>query len=378
MFIGIIKENTQKEKRICLVPASCSKLIDSGMRLVIEKDLGLHLGISDKEFLKVGCKIEPDREKLISGCDMIVRINKPDLQEASLLKRGCIHISFLDPFKERQLLHVLTQNEISSISLEMIPRTTYAQKMDVLSSQASLSGYVAVILAAERLAKIFPMMTTPSGTIAPSRVFIVGAGVAGLQAIATAKRLGAVVEAFDTRSEVEEQVKSLGARFVKIDLGETGQTKEGYAKDLCDQQIQKQREAMKKICSNSDVVITTAQVFGKKAPLLITKEMIEAMKPMSVIVDMAVEGGGNVELSQADREIAHNQVKIIGLRNLPNRVSLVASQMISNNIVSLLEELWDQEKQTINLDTENEILKGCLISHKGSIINEKVEQAING
>ena len=228
-----------------------------------------------------------------------------------------VHASLLDPFNEKELIQKFAERGISAISMELIPRTTRAQKMDVLSSQANLGGYEAVILAARHANKIFPMMTTAAGTILPAKVFIIGVGVAGLQAIATAKRLGAKVTAYDTRPVVEEQVKSLGAQFFKIDLGETGQTKDGYAKALTEEQIQKQRDAMKKTCGDSDVVITAAQVFGRRAPILVTAEMLNAMKPGSVVVDLAVETGGNVEGVVYDQVTDRNGVKIVGIANLP-------------------------------------------------------------
>jgi NAD(P) transhydrogenase subunit alpha len=254
----------------------------------------------------------------------------------------------------------------------MIPRSTICQKMDALSSQANLGGYEAVILAARYSNKIFPMMTTPAGTILPSKVFIIGVGVAGLQAIATAKRLGAKVTAYDTRPVVEEQVKSLAAQFLKIDLGETGQTKEGYAKALTEEQIQKQRDAMKKTCGDSDVVISAAQVFGRKAPILVTAEMLDAMKPGSVVVDLAVETGGNVEGVAYDRVIDRNGVKIVGLANLPGRVPLHASQVYAANLAALVEEFWDKKEKTFVLRPDDEIMKACLVTHGGRIVNEKL------
>jgi NAD(P) transhydrogenase subunit alpha len=256
--------------------------------------------------------------------------------------------------------------------MEFIPRTTRAQKMDVLSSQANLGGYEAVILAARYANKIFPMMTTAAGTILPAKVFIIGVGVAGLQAIATAKRLGAKVTAYDTRPVVEEQVKSLGAQFLKIDLGETGQTKDGYAKALTDEQIQKQRDAMKKTCGDSDVVITAAQVFGRRAPVLVTAEMLNAMKPGSVVVDMAIETGGNVEGAVLDQVTDRNGVKIVGIANLPGRVPLHASQVYSANLTSLIEEFWDKQNKNFVLKLDDEIIKGCLITYGGKIVNEKL------
>ena len=267
----------------------------------------------------------------------------------------------------------LASAEISSISMELVPRITRAQKMDALSSQANLAGYSAVIESSRTLSKSFPMMMTAAGTISPARVFVVGVGVAGLQAIATAKRLGARVEAFDTRPVVEEQVKSLGAKFVKIDIGDTEETDQGYAKELTPEQIKMQQEGMKKVCSQSDVIITTAQVFGRPAPRIITQDMVEAMQPGSVIVDMAVSTGGNVEGSKNDEYVFHEGVTIIGMSNLPGEVAKDASQVFGANIFNMIEEFWDKENKIINFDLEDEILSGCVITHKGTIVNESAK-----
>ncbi len=373
MFIGIPKETHPGEKRVPIVPLTVDKFIKSGAQVIIESGLGLTIDIKDEEYRKAGATIQPEKRDLLNSSDLILRLRKPNIDEVGLLKKEAIHISFLDPFNEKVLVEEFAKNQISTISMEMIPRTTKAQKMDALSSQANLAGYVSVILAAERLNKIFPMLITPAGTITPTRVFIIGAGVAGLQAIATAKRLGARVEAFDTRPVVEEQVLSLGAKFVKIDLGETGQTKDGYAKTLTPEQLEKQRQGMAKVCSQSDVVITTAQLFGKKAPLVITKDMVAQMKPGGVIVDMAVETGGNVEGSQLNQEVLINGVRIIGLGNLPGHVAFHASQMYSANLYNLVEEFWDKQSKTFKLNLDDEIIKGCLITHQGKIVNEQVK-----
>ncbi len=259
----------------------------------------------------------------------------------------------------------------------MLPRTTVAQKMDVLSSQANLGGYMAVIQAAEEMDKILPMMTTPAGTIKPGRVFIIGVGVAGLQAIATARRLGARVEAFDTRPVVEDQVKSLGAKFVKIDLGETGQTKDGYATQLTPEQIRKQKEGMAKACAQADIVITTAQLFGRPAPRIVDAGMIAQMQPGSVIVDMAVETGGNVEGSEVDKVTEVNGVKIIGFANLPGRVATTASQMYSSNLANFIDHFWDREAKQFNLNLEDELIKGSLMTYEGEIFSETYKSIMN-
>jgi len=372
MKIALPAENHPAENRVPLIPEHVAKLVNAGADISIESGLGKTLRITDDEYSAAGASVLADRKALFAEAEMVLRIGKPTLEEIGMLRRGCVYVSLLDPFNEKELIQTFVAKRISSISMEMIPRITRAQKMDVLSSQANLAGYVAVIIAAERLGKIFPMMMTPAGTIAPARVFVIGVGVAGLQAIATAKRLGARVEAFDTRPVVEEQVKSLGARFVKIDLGETGQTKDGYAKALTDEQLQKQREGMAKVCSVSDAVITTAQLFGRKAPLIVTEEMVRGMQKGSVIVDLAVESGGNVAGAQVDQEIDRDGVLIIGLRNLPGRVAVHASQMFSSNLYNLVEEFWDREQKTINLDFDDEIIKGCLITHQGKIVNEMI------
>ena len=370
MKIAIHKEIQPNEKRIPMIPADVSALTNLGIIIEVESGIGEKIGIPDSGYSDAGAKVIANRESLLSSADLVVRLNKPPINEINLLKKDSIHISFLNPFGEKELVNSMLKHEVSAVSMEMIPRTTKAQKMDALSSQASIAGYAAVLIAAERLNKVFPMMMTPAGTIAPAKVFIIGAGVAGLQAIATAKRLGARVEAFDTRPVVEEQVLSLGAKFVKVDLGETGQTKNGYAKSLTDEQLKHQREVMEKHCVQSDIVITTAQVFGKKAPLILTKDMIEKMQPGSIIIDMAVESGGNVEGSVIDEEIDLQGVKVIGVRNLAGQKAYHASQMYSSNLKNLITEFWDKENKIFNLDVENEIIKGCLVTYKGKIFSE--------
>jgi NAD(P) transhydrogenase subunit alpha len=372
MNLAVPKEVHPGEVRVALIPEHVAKLAKAGADVAIESGLGQTLRIADEKYTEAGASVVANHNQLIQNADALLRIRKPLAEEVALMKPGCIYISLLDPFNERELIDMFVTKNISAISMEMIPRITRAQKMDVLSSQANLAGYVAVILAAERLDKILPMMMTPAGTISPARVFIIGVGVAGLQAIATAKRLGARVEAFDTRPVVEEQVKSLGARFVKIDLGETGQTKDGYAKALTEEQLQKQREGMAKVCALSDIVITTAQLFGRKAPLIVTGKMVHGMSKGSVIVDLAVEGGGNVAGSQIDKEIDVDGVRIIGLSNLPGRVTVHASQMFSSNLYNLVEEFWDAEEKRFDLNFEDEIVKGCVITHQGEIVNEMI------
>ena len=361
------------EKRISITPDFLKKYIASGLQVSIEKSMGEHLGFLDDNFKDLGAEIV-ERKKGFLEADIICSVNKLSEEDLSEIKENSLIISFLDPFNDQELVENLRVKKISSISMELIPRTTRAQKMDALSSQANLGGYAAVLIASNILSKSFPMMMTAAGTISPSKVFVVGVGVAGLQAIATAKRLGAKVEAFDTRPVVEEQVKSLGARFVKIDIGETEETAQGYAKELSAEQINLQRAGMKKVCSSSDVIITTAQVFGRKAPVIITSDMIEDMQPGSVIVDMAVGTGGNVEGSVPDENLELNGITIVGNTNLPGEVAIHASQVYSANIFNLIDEFWDQKNSILEITTSDEILSGCLVTHKGEFVNSMVKE----
>ncbi len=360
-----------------MVPADIAKLVGKGVAITVESGMGEPSRHPDRAYQEAGARVSTERTKLLSETDVVLRVRKPPLSEVGQLRAGCIHVSFLDPFNQAELVDELARCNITAISMEMLPRITRAQKMDALSSQASLAGYVAVILAAERLDKIFPMMMTPAGTIAPARVFVIGAGVAGLQAIATAKRLGARVEAFDTRPVVAEQVESLGAKFVQVDLGDTGQTAGGYAKELTREQQQMQQEAMAKVCAHSDVVITTAQLFGRPAPRIITRQMLEPMAPGSIVVDLAVESGGNVEGSELDREVELNGVRIIGLANLPGRLAVHASQMYSANMTALVEEFYSEEAESFSLDFDDEIIQGCVITHGGEIVNPMLRDLRN-
>ena len=366
----------ESENRVSILPETVKKLVELGISVEVEASLGKTVHVSDDLYASSGASISNDRNSSLSSSDVTCRINKPEKEEVSFLKKNSIHISFLDPFNEIELVNEFANSNISAISMELIPRITRAQKMDALSSQANLGGYAAVIEASRCLGKSFPMMMTAAGTISPSKIFVIGVGVAGLQAIATAKRLGARVEAFDTRPVVEEQVRSLGARFVQIDIGETEETEQGYAKELSKEQIKMQQEGMKKICSQSDVVITTAQVFGRPAPRIVTKEMIEVMKPGSVIVDMAVSTGGNVEGSLAEETVIQNGVTIVGLSNLPGEVAFDASLVYGNNLFNLIEEYWDSENKKFDFDITDEILSGCVVTHEGDIVNNMVKDRI--
>ncbi|MDG1207182.1 MAG: NAD(P) transhydrogenase subunit alpha, partial [Pseudomonadales bacterium] len=288
MQIAVPSEIHANEKRVALIPDSVKKLTKAGLDVMVESGLGVQAGFADSDYTDAGATISNDRAALLGSGGIVLRVQKPTLEEVAQLAKGTLHISYLDPYNETELVDALAAQGVTAISMEMIPRTTRAQKMDALSSQANLAGYVMVLLGASKLNRILPMMMTPAGTLSPARVFVIGAGVAGLQAIATAKRMGAKVEAFDTRSVVAEQVQSVGGKFIEIDLGETGQTKDGYANALTPEQIELQQQGMKDVISKSDIVITTAQLFGRPAPLIVNGDMVAAMKPGSVVVDMAV------------------------------------------------------------------------------------------
>lgn len=378
MQLFVAKPTDSEETRVPILPADAGRLAGLGAQVGVEAGIGESIDIADSEYKEVGAEVFADRKDGLSKADMVLQMSIPRSEDIRLLRERCVLVGYLDPFRNSKMVKELTTQGVSGISLEMIPRTTLAQKMDVLSSQANLAGYVAVILVAARQKIIFPMMMTPAGTISPARVFVIGVGVAGLQAIATAKRLGARVDAFDVRPDAQEQIRSLGAKPLVVDLGETGQTKEGYAKQLTSEQLDKQRQAMAKQCAQSDVVITTARVFGRKSPIIVTNEMLDGMKPGSVVVDLAVETGGNVESSEFGKEVERNGVLIIGLPELQRRVPVPASQMFSSNLYNFVEHFWDKEAKRFQLDLDDEIIQGCLITHEGQIVHPTIKTALEG
>ena len=365
-------ETNPAETRAAVSPGTVTKLCELGLTVSVEAGVGLKSDYPDAAYKEAGAEIVANAAAGYAQADIVARVNKPTPKELEQLKPDTLHISFLDPFNEKELIGDLAKRNISAISMEMIPRSTLAQKMDALSSQANLAGYAAVILASDRMRKILPMMMTPSGTISPARFFIIGVGVAGLQAIATAKRLGARVEAFDTRPVVEEQVKSLGAKFIKVDLGDTGQTDQGYAQALTSEQLDKQRLEMAKACARADVVITTAKLFGRKAPLILNHEVLEQMQPGSILIDLAVESGGNVEGSKVGEEVVtNNGVRIIGPENLEGYYPKDATLMLASNFYNLIEHFWDAEAKDFQYKEDDEILNGCLITKDGTIVHER-------
>jgi NAD(P) transhydrogenase subunit alpha len=373
MILFAPKEIDSRETRAAITPSTAKRLVDKGIDVQVEKGIGELSGYKDQEYLDAGAQVVNDRLDALSRSEIVFRVRKPSIEEIELTKEGCIHLSFLDPFNDPESLNAMASNGITGVSLEMIPRTTLAQKMDALSSQANIAGYTSVIYAAERLDKVLPMMMTPAGTISPAKFFVIGIGVAGLQAIATAKRLGARVTAFDVRQEALEQAESLGAKALRIDLG--GEANEGgqvYAKELTPDQLEKQREAQAKVCEDSDVVITTAKVFGRKSPILLKKDVIDRMKNGSLIVDLAAESGGNVEGTVVDEEVVtKNGVRVVGLSNFEGMAAYHSSQVFSANLGSFIEHFWNDEEKVFNLDLDDEILAGCVLTNKGKIIHEK-------
>ena len=368
----VCKEKDERETRVALIPDDIKKLVSMGFEFKVVSGAGLKSGFSDEAYKTAGASIVAKEEDAYDDSEIIVRIMKPESIDG--IKKDTLHLSYMDPFNEKELLNKFAAQGIQAVSLEMIPRSTLAQKMDVQSSQTSLAGYVAVGNAAAKLPKILPMMVTPAGTINPARVFIIGVGVAGLQAIAPAKRLGARVDAFDTRPVVEEQVKSLGASFVKIDLGEMGQTAQGYAKELTPEQIAKQKEAQAKVCEKANIVITTAKVFGRKAPRLIEKNVLDRMMPGSIVVDMACSTGGNVEGSKLfENVVTENGVTIMSGDLLERQVPYDASKMFSGNITAFLTHagFYNKEAKEFNVNMEDDIMKGCLLTQGGQIIHER-------
>jgi NAD(P) transhydrogenase subunit alpha len=370
------KETEPVETRAPLLPIDVSKLAELGAVVEVQAGIGECIHIPDEAYEKAGAKVSSDRGASLSNANMVLRVSAPSGEDIYCLAEGCIHVSHMDPFSNVDVIKKLAARKVSGISLEMIPRTAIAQKMDVLSSQDNLAGYVAVILAAERQRKIFPMMITAAGTIQPARVFVIGAGIAGLQAIATAKRLGARVDAFDVRPEAQEQILSLGARPLSVDVGQIEKTKDGYAKQLTDEQLRRQRQAMAKQCAQSDVVIATAKVFGRKAPLIITNQMLDGMRPGSLVIDLAVETGGNVESSELGKEVERRGVTIIGWPELQRHVPVPASQMFSSNLYHFIDHFWDKEAGSFRLNRDDEIMQSCLVTHKGEIVCPVIKTAI--
>lgn len=358
---------------MALVPDTAAKLIAAHLQVSVETGAGASAFIADEVYEQAGVEVVEGAPSLLRKADAVLKVQAPAAAEVDLLKPGSVLISFLQPATQGDVVKALAGRGVTAFSLELLPRISRAQSMDALSSQASAAGYKAVLMAAERLGKFFPMMMTAAGTVAPARVLVMGAGVAGLQAIATARRLGAVVSAYDVRPAVKEEVQSLGATFIALPL-ETQEGEGGYAREQSEEFLGKQRELIGEHVAKSDVVITTAAVPGRRAPLLVTGEMVKAMRPGSVIVDLAAETGGNVELTQAGKDVDVAGVTIIGTRNVPSTMPLHTSQLFARNVANLLLHLV--KDGAIALDFNDEITKGSCVTHGGEIVNERARQLV--
>ena len=381
MIIGIPREILEGENRVAVVPDVASKLIKAGFQIHVQKDAGLKAGFTNDKYESAGVKVIDNVEEIFNSSDIILKVQRPQVNpelnkhEIDLIKKGTLLITFLYPLHYYDLASQCAKKEIDVISMDMIPRTTLAQKMDALSSQANISGYKSVLITANLLGKIFPLMMTAAGTISPAKVVIMGAGVAGLQALGTAKRLGAVVEVSDIRPAVKEEVQSLGGKYIEVETDASMEDERGYAKEASEEFLKKQKELIFKHVTEADIVITTALVPGKKAPVLVTEEMVKNMREGSVILDMAVEFGGNCEVSEKGKTVKKYGVTVVGEPNLPSLVPYHASEMYSKNILNLISYLNKEGKVELNL--EDEIVKGSLITYKGEIINSRVKELLS-
>jgi NAD(P) transhydrogenase subunit alpha len=380
VIIAIPQEILPGENRVAIVPDVAAKLIKAGFEIRIEKDAGIDAGFTNKKYEAAGVKVISDLSELYNGADIVLKVQRPlehpDVKkdEIELIKEGTLLITFLYPLFHYELAKKCAEGKINVISMDMIPRTSLAQKMDALSSQANIAGYKSVLMCANELGKIFPLMMTAAGTISPAKVVIMGAGVAGLQALGTAKRLGAVVEVSDIRSAVKEEVHSLGGKFIEVETTEEMQDESGYAKEASEEFLKKQKELIFKHVTEADIVITTALVPGKKAPVLVTEEMVKNMRPGSVILDMAVEFGGNCEISELGKIVKKYGVTIIGEPNLPSLVPTHSSEMYSKNILNLLIHISKEGKVELNM--EDEIVKGSLITYNGEVVHPMIKELL--
>jgi len=372
MRISVPKESAASERRVALTPEVVERLVRSGLEVAIEPGAGLGSHHSDEQYREAGAKVEAGAG--LSG-DVVVKVQPPSLDEVGQLREGAVLIGFLQPFTSPELVRALAQARVTALAMEAIPRITRAQTMDALSSQATVAGYQAALIAARELPRFFPMLTTAAGTIRPAKVLVLGAGVAGLQAIATARRLGAIVFGYDVRAAVREQIESLGARFLEIDLGiEDAEAQGGYARPLTEEEQQRQRELLADAIAGMDAVISTAAVPGRRAPLLIIEDAVRRMPAGSVIVDLAAETGGNCELTKAGETVEAHDVKVIGPVNLPSAMPDHASQLYARNIQALLELVTEEGK--LALDFDDEIVRSACITRDGEIVHEGVRQAI--
>ena len=375
MRVAVLKETRSAENRVALVPLGVKNLVKRGLTVTVQTGAGETSGVSDLMYREAGAEIAASAQETLEDAKLILVVNPPSSNELAHLSEGSILVGFLDPLSDPDLVSRLIELKVTGISMELVPRITRAQSMDALSSQATVAGYKAVLLAANHLPKFLPMFTTAAGTIRPAKALILGAGVAGLQAIATARRLGAIVEAFDVRPAVKEQVESLGASFLESEEEVTAEGEGGYAKELTEDQHSKELELIGSALIDTDIVITTAQIPGRKAPILITEDMVKTMKYGSVIVDLAAESGGNCELSEAGETVLAHGVQILGPSNLPTSIPVHSSQMYSKNIVTLISEFISDDGQ-IQLDFENDVVGPSTVTHGGEVQNERVQSVM--
>jgi len=375
MKVAVLKETRSAENRVALVPLGIKNLVKRGLTVAVQTGAGETSGVSDLMYREAGAEIAANAQETLEDAKLILVVNPPASNELAHLSEGSILVGFLDPLSDPDLVSRLIELKVTGISMELVPRITRAQSMDALSSQATVAGYKAVLLAANHLPKFLPMFTTAAGTIRPAKALILGAGVAGLQAIATARRLGAIVEAFDVRPAVKEQVESLGASFLESEEEVTAEGEGGYAKELTEDQHSKELELIGSALIDTDIVITTAQIPGRKAPVLITEDMVKTMKYGSVIVDLAAESGGNCELSEAGETVLAHGVQILGPSNLPTSIPVHSSQMYSKNIVTLISEFISDDGQ-IQLDFENDVVGPSTVTHGGEVQNERVQSVM--
>ena len=369
MKISIPKETIQDESRVAATPQSVKELIKAGYKVNIETGAGTSSFISDDNFKKAGANIVNSTKELFKDSDIIIKVAAPTSDEIELMPKDSILVSFFQPTIELEKVKSISNKNITGLSMHLVPRTTLAQKMDALSSQANIAGYKAVLMGSSHMNVYMPLLMTAAGTIRPAKVLILGAGVAGLQAIATAKRLGAQVEAFDVRPEVKEQVESLGAKFVEVSSEfDDGVGEGGYAKETSDEYKKKQQELIKEHISKADMVVTTALIPGRKAPILIGKDVVELMKPGSVIMDLAAENGGNCEVTEKDKIITHNDVIVDGTSNIPATMPVHASELYAKNISALV--LYMTKENNLNFDMDDEIISGSTFTHQGTITHE--------
>ena len=377
MIIGVPKEILENETRVGVIPATVKQFVSAGFSVKIETGAGEKSQISDDEFKDVGAEIVSDANSIFSGSDMVVKVNSPTDEEIGMIKEGSSYISFFQTMKETDKVKALQNKKVTAYSMHLIPRTTLAQKMDALSSQTNIAGYKAVLIGACHIDKYMPLLMTAAGTISPAKVLVLGAGVAGLSAIATAKRLGAQVESSDVRPEVKEQVESLGAKFLEVESdSDDGVGEGGYAKETSEEYKQKQAQLLAERIAASDIVVTTALIPGRPAPILISDEMVKSMAPGSVIMDLAAENGGNCSLTKPDEIVNVNGVLIDGTVNLAGTMSVHASQLYAKNVSAFMLHGYDKETKQFNL--EDEIISGAMFTHDGDIVDERTKAAIEG